>query len=106
MRAIGAAWCSIPTTCGIRTSCSTCSSWSRQPGSCWVVAARTRPYHGRLDLICLPEGDYDVVGSIVTYETDLDEVARAVRQFLAVPLKVHLCIIDNSPTPLPLQHLF
>jgi len=56
-------------------------------------------------VICLPEDDYDVVGSIVTYETDLDEVARAVRQFLAVPLKVHLCIIDNSPTQLPLQHL-
>jgi len=56
-------------------------------------------------LISLPEADYDVVGSIVTYKTDLDEVARAIRQFLAVPLKVHLCVIDNSPKPLPLHHL-
>jgi GT2 family glycosyltransferase len=50
----------------------------------------------------MPERDYDVVGSIVLYKTDLDEVERAVRQFLAVPLKSHLCIIDNSPKPLAL----
>jgi GT2 family glycosyltransferase len=28
---------------------------------------------------------------------------RAVAQFLGVPLRLHLCIIDNSPTPLPPQ---
>jgi GT2 family glycosyltransferase len=50
--------------------------------------------------ISLPEGRYDVVGSIVLYKTDLEELHRAVRQFLEVPLKVHLCIIDNSPAPL------
>jgi GT2 family glycosyltransferase len=44
---------------------------------------------------------YDVVGSIVLYKTALQEVDQAIRQFLAVPLKTHLCIIDNSPTPLP-----
>jgi GT2 family glycosyltransferase len=56
-------------------------------------------------LISLPGHDYDVVGSIVTFKTDVDEVERAVRQFQAVPLKTHLCIIDNSPQPLPLKHL-
>jgi GT2 family glycosyltransferase len=56
-------------------------------------------------LILLPERDFDVVGSIVTFKTDLDEVARSIRQFQAVPLRTHLCIIDNSPAPLPLQHL-
>ena len=48
----------------------------------------------------LPETDYDVVGSIVLYKTHPDEVERAIRQFLAVSLKLHLCIIDNSPEPL------
>jgi GT2 family glycosyltransferase len=55
-------------------------------------------------LIALPEADYDVVGSIVTYKTDPQEVARAVSQFLAVPLKTHLCIVDNSPQPMPPPH--
>jgi GT2 family glycosyltransferase len=54
-------------------------------------------------LISLPDSDYDVVGSIVLFRTSLPEVDRAIRQFLAVPLKVHLCIIDNSPAPLPSQ---
>jgi len=48
----------------------------------------------------LPESEYDVVGSIVLFKTDPQEVDQAIRQFLAVPLKTHLCIIDNSPTPL------
>lgn len=56
-------------------------------------------------MISLPEHDFDVVGSIVTFKTDLSEVASSIRQFQAVPLKTHLCIIDNSPSPLPLQHL-
>jgi GT2 family glycosyltransferase len=51
-------------------------------------------------LISLPESEYDVVGSIVLFKTAPQEVDQAVRQFLAVPLKTHLCIIDNSPTPL------
>jgi GT2 family glycosyltransferase len=59
--------------------------------------------HERPDLISLPDTDYDVVGSIVTYKTDLQEVANAVRQFLAVPLNTHLILIDNSPHPLPLE---
>jgi GT2 family glycosyltransferase len=54
-------------------------------------------------LISLPDTGYDAVGSIVTYKTDLDELDNAIRQFLAVPLNLHLCIIDNSPTPLPLR---
>jgi len=51
----------------------------------------------------LPESEYDVVGSIVLFKTASKEVDQAIRQFLAVPLKTHLCIIDNSPTPLPPQ---
>jgi GT2 family glycosyltransferase len=51
-------------------------------------------------LISLPESEYDVVGSIVLFKTAAQEVDQAIRQFLAAPLKTHLCIIDNSPTPL------
>jgi len=51
----------------------------------------------------LPESEYDVVGSIVLFKTASKEVDQAIRQFLAVPLKTHLCIVDNSPTPLPRQ---
>ena len=51
----------------------------------------------------MPESEYDVVGSIVLFKTASKEVDQAIRQFLAVPLKTHLCIIDNSPTPLPPQ---
>ena len=54
-------------------------------------------------MISLPESEYDVVGSIVLFKTASKEVDQAIRQFLAVPLKTHLCIIDNSPTPLPPQ---
>jgi GT2 family glycosyltransferase len=53
-------------------------------------------------LISLPEANYDVVGSIVLFRTAREEVEQAVRQFLAVPLKAHLCVIDNSPTPIQL----
>lgn len=56
-------------------------------------------------MISLPASDYDVVGSIVTFKTNIDEVAHAIRQFQAAPLKTHLCIVDNSPSPLPLEHL-
>jgi GT2 family glycosyltransferase len=52
--------------------------------------------------ISLPQGDYDVVGSIVVYKTDPQEVADSIRQFLSVPLRTHLCIIDNSPSPVKL----
>ena len=54
-------------------------------------------------MISLPESEYDVVGSIVLFKTASKEVDQAIRQFLAVPLKTHLCIIDNSPMPLPPQ---
>ena len=53
-------------------------------------------------MIALPESGYDVVGSIVLYKTAARDVEHSVRQFLAVPLKTHLCIIDNSPTALQL----
>jgi GT2 family glycosyltransferase len=52
--------------------------------------------------ISLPQGAYDVVGSIVLYKTDPAETANAIRQFLQVPLKTHLCVIDNSPAPVQL----
>jgi GT2 family glycosyltransferase len=49
----------------------------------------------------LPGTDYDIVGSIVAFKTNPAELDRAVSQFLKVPLKSHLIIIDNSPQPLP-----
>jgi GT2 family glycosyltransferase len=48
--------------------------------------------------IPLPRSDYDVVGSIVLYNTDPREVEKAVGQFLAAPVRSHLCVLDNSPT--------
>lgn len=52
----------------------------------------------------LQESSYDVVGSIVLYNTPADEVEHAIRQFLAVAdadqLKLHLYVIDNSERPL------
>lgn len=53
--------------------------------------------------ISLPHSDYAVVGSIVLYKTPMAELARAIDQFLAVPLKKHLCVVDNSPRPCELQ---
>jgi GT2 family glycosyltransferase len=54
---------------------------------------------GGIGVISLPDTDYDVVGSVVAFKTQPEELDHAVQQFLAVPLKTHLCIIDNSPTP-------
>lgn len=53
--------------------------------------------------VSLPVGQFDVVGSIVAYRTDPEELEAAVRQFLDVPLAVHLCILDNSPEPVLYQ---
>jgi hypothetical protein len=53
-------------------------------------------------VISLPQSTYDVVGSIVLYKTDPAEVDHSVRQFLSVPLRTHLCVIDNSPVPISL----
>jgi GT2 family glycosyltransferase len=53
----------------------------------------------------LPKNDYDVVGSIVLYKTDPREVTESIRQFLSIPLKTHLCVIDNSPSPVQLPAL-
>lgn len=62
---------------------------------------RSRPSDkGNQRLISLPANDYEIVGSVVAYKTDPDELHRAVEQFLTVPLRTHLCIIDNSPRPL------
>jgi len=59
---------------------------------------------GQHPLLSLPQTDYDIVGSIVLYNTPLEEVARAIRQFFDIPdtdsSKRHLCVIDNSPRPL------
>ena len=52
--------------------------------------------------ILLPATDYDIVGSIVLYNTPAQEVAKAIDQFVAVPLRTHLCLIDNSPHPIQL----
>jgi GT2 family glycosyltransferase len=53
----------------------------------------------RDEFISLPDGQFDLVGSVVLYNTALDEVKNAIEQFLAVPHKTHLCVLDNSPTP-------
>jgi len=55
-------------------------------------------------MILLPAADYDVVGSVVPYKTPAQELERAIDQFLDVPLKTHLCIVDNSPTPASWSH--
>jgi GT2 family glycosyltransferase len=47
--------------------------------------------------ISLPGDGYDVVGSIVLYQTEPGEIEQAVKQFLSIPLRTHLCVIDNSP---------
>src|SRR5690348_6437433 len=49
--------------------------------------------------LSLPDDDYAVVGSIVLYNTPAAELQRAIEQFAAVPLKKHLCVLDNSPRP-------
>jgi GT2 family glycosyltransferase len=51
-------------------------------------------------MIVLPERHQDVVASIVLYKTPRSEVEHAVHLFQRVPLKTHMCVIDNSPTPL------
>jgi GT2 family glycosyltransferase len=50
-------------------------------------------------VLSLPDSRYDVVGSIVLFKTPPREVATAIEQFLAVPLRTHLCVVDNSPSP-------
>jgi GT2 family glycosyltransferase len=51
--------------------------------------------------LVLPDNNLDVIGSVVLFKTDPQEIQRAIEQFLAVPLRVHLCVIDNSPTAAP-----
>lgn len=41
---------------------------------------------------------YDITSSIVTYNTKLDELKKAIDSFLDTDLNVHLYISDNSPT--------
>lgn len=50
--------------------------------------------------ISLPSDGYDLVGSVVTYNTGREEIEQAVRLFLSIPGKTHLCVLDNSPKPL------
>ena len=40
---------------------------------------------------------YDITSSIVTYNTKLDELKKAIESFLNTELNVHLYISDNSP---------
>lgn len=42
--------------------------------------------------------EFQVSGSIVTYNTDEEMLSRAVKSFLDIELKTKLTIIDNSPT--------
>jgi len=46
--------------------------------------------------ISLPGNGYDVVGSIVLYQTEPGEIEQAVKQFLSIPLRTHLCVIDKE----------
>jgi GT2 family glycosyltransferase len=48
-------------------------------------------------LIELPAKNYDLVGSIVLFKTPREEIEHSIAQFLRVPLRTHLCVIDNSP---------
>jgi hypothetical protein len=41
---------------------------------------------------------YDLVGSVVVFKNDRAVLKRAIDSFLAVDLKSHLYVIDNSPT--------
>ena len=41
---------------------------------------------------------YDIVGSIVLFKNESSVVKKAIESFLATSLKIHLYIIDNSPT--------
>lgn len=54
-------------------------------------------------MLTLPEMDYDIVGSAVLFNTPREEVDRTIEQFLIMSeknnLKTHLCLIDNSPSP-------
>lgn len=56
-------------------------------------------------MVTLPRSDYDVVGSIVLFDTPFAEIEKSVQQFLAVPLKTHLVIVDNSARPCALPPL-
>ena len=54
-------------------------------------------------MLTLPEAEYDIVGSAVLFNTPRQEADRTIEQFLRMSdqnnLKTHLCIIDNSPSP-------
>jgi GT2 family glycosyltransferase len=50
-------------------------------------------------MISLPNQTYDIVGSIVLFNTPSEEISRAIDTFFSVPLRTHLCVIDNSPRP-------
>lgn len=41
---------------------------------------------------------YDITSTIVTYNTKLEELEKAIKSFLNTKLNVHLYISDNSPT--------
>ncbi|MGL5312204.1 MAG: glycosyltransferase, partial [Peptostreptococcaceae bacterium] len=41
---------------------------------------------------------YDITSSIVTYNTNLDELKKVIDSFLNTEMDVHLYISDNSPT--------
>lgn len=64
-----------------------------------IIPIMVRPKSGIIELISLPNQRFDVVGSMVGYKTDASELTHAIQQFLEVPLELHLCVIDNSPTP-------
>jgi len=41
---------------------------------------------------------YDIIASVVTFNNDKDILKKAIDSFLNTELKVHLYVIDNSPT--------
>lgn len=57
------------------------------------------PQPANARVLTLPDSGYDIVGSIVLYRTPTKEAAAAIDQFCAVPLRTHLCVIDNSQKP-------
>jgi GT2 family glycosyltransferase len=55
-------------------------------------------------VLTLPDTGYDIVGSAVLFNTPKKEADRTIEQFLMMSeknnLKTHICLIDNSPSPI------
>ncbi len=48
---------------------------------------------------------YQVVASIVTYNTPAEQLLQTIQSFLSVPLQTRLLLVDNASTNSPVPHL-